>query len=109
MLVQLMDDVEERENSTDVARQFTISSPTFSFDGMEESLQLKYTGMNKSIPPQFLIDVNFSCTHSGYGDRTGKILLQVITPHIMKITVIESKVTSAVIDEKWDEIKQQSL
>jgi len=45
------------------------------------------------------VQLSFSCAHSGYGNRAGQILLQVITPHVMRIVVQEGKVTSAVIDE----------
>jgi len=47
--------------------------------------------------------------HSGYGDRTGLALLQVITPHQAVITVEDGDVTEAIIDGKWDMIKQMML
>jgi len=97
----------EVENAIEATRQFTVTAPTFSFDGMEESLQLKLITINKSIPPQYQIKAIFSCRNSGYGDRTDKVLITVITPHVMEVTVIEGKVTSAIIDKKWDEVNQQ--
>lgn len=99
----------EVDNALKAARQFTVKAPTFAFDGMEESLQLKLITINKSIPSQYQIEVRFACRNSGYGDRTGKVLIKVITPHIMMVTVVESNVTSAIIDKKWDEVSQQQV
>jgi hypothetical protein len=43
------------------------------------------------------------------GNSFRKMLLQVISPHQIQITVQELKVSSAIIDEKWDEILQANL
>jgi hypothetical protein len=45
----------------------------------------------------------FTSSHAGYGDRSGKVTAQVITPHTIRITILDRTVDSAVIDEKWDE------
>jgi len=40
---------------------------------------------------------------------TGQVLLQVLTDHTAKIAVVNSKVTSAITDDKWDMTKQVML
>jgi hypothetical protein len=92
-----------------VAEWFVRSSPTFSFDGIEETLHLEITEIRESFPEQFVIKADFDSRHGGYGDRTDQIVTQVITPHQMDLVVINGKVISAVIDAKWDELNQVLL
>ncbi len=51
----------------------------------------------------------FDSRHAGYGDRTGQVLAQVITPHRAVVTVEEGEVTSAVMDGKWDMLRQEMI
>ena len=46
---------------------------------------------------------------AGYGDRSGMILAQVITEHEARTTVERSEVVHAMLDSKWDMIKQEML
>jgi hypothetical protein len=58
---------------------------------------------------EYTFKAKFDCRHSGYGDRTGKILAQVITPHEAEITVENCQVKSAVMDGKWDMIGEKQI
>jgi len=98
-----------QEESQQIAEAFVKSSPTFVFDGIEETLELAET-----YPPtvtlsgwQFVFE--FDSRHAGYGDRIGQVLAQVITPHQAVIVVEQGKVTHAVIDEKWDMLQQKMV
>jgi len=92
-----------------IARNFTINSPTFKFDGIEETLKVVKV-VNKEInPPQYVINIDFVLHHGGYGDRTGQIVIQALTHHTIAVTIEDGKVISAIIDEKWDEVHQKSL
>ena len=51
----------------------------------------------------------FDCRHAGYGDRTGQVLAQVITPHTARVVVDQGNVASAVLDGKWDMIDQELI
>ncbi len=93
--------------SIDVATWFVKSSPTFAFDGMEESLNVGIISIRESFPEQFSINAEFSSRHGGYGDREGQFLTQVITPHTMGMVVSNGNVVSAIIDEEWDELNQK--
>ncbi|RZN33651.1 MAG: hypothetical protein EFT35_10340 [Methanophagales archaeon ANME-1-THS] len=86
-----------------IAREFVENSPTYRFDGFD----LVY---NQTIvlrcPSCWVFVFEFKSRHAGYGDRTGQVLAQVITPHTAVITVINGTVTGAVLDGKWDMITQ---
>jgi hypothetical protein len=51
----------------------------------------------------------FESSHAGYGDRTGQVLAQVITPHAVDILVKEGSVELALMDGEWDMINQGIL
>jgi|GEM_PF-3163609 len=89
-----------------LAEQFVRNSPTFVFDGIEESLKLVetlYPGGENTWTFVFY----FESRHAGYGDRSGQALAQVITPHEAVITIEQNEIKSAVMDEKWDMLTQQ--
>ncbi len=90
----------------EIALAFIKDSPTFSFDGITSTLKVEDVYINKSNPPQYVVTVGFQCLHSGYGDRTGQMLLQVLTLHSAVVTVIDGKVNRAVIDGIWNEVAQ---
>jgi len=90
------------------AKDFLLNGPTFRFDGIPNSVEV-INVTTVRCPWTWAVRLSFSCTHSGYGDRTGQILLQVITPHVIRVIVQEGKVTVAVIDETWDELNQKFL
>ena len=92
-----------------IAINFLKSGPTFSFDGITESINIveKYT--MESYPEQHVIIISFNTTHAGWGNREGTFIAQVITPHIIKITIVENAVVEAIIDDKWDELNQEQI
>jgi len=77
------------EGAAQVAIHFLRNGPTFRFDGIPESIDVIETRILESHPVQYVITIEFECRHAGYGDRTGQILAQVITPHEMAVTVVE--------------------
>jgi hypothetical protein len=93
----------------DVAINFIRGAPTFSFDGIATTLRIVDDVDLKSNPVQHVVTLAFTCLHSGYGDRTGKPTLQVLTPHTAMVTVVEGKVTGAVLDDRWDELNQELI
>lgn len=89
------------EESQTVAENFAPNSSTYKFDGSGlklesfESLKCPYCWEFKFI---------FDSKQSGYGDRKGQILAQVITPHTLLVTVNQGKIVSAVVDGTFDEL-----
>lgn len=99
------------EHDVEVSQRFIYSSPTFSFDGVAGSVNIiKVTQAMTFAPPAFkIIEVEFDCTHGGYGDRSGSILPKVPTHHNAILHVTEGKVTMMNIDGIWDEVNQKKL
>lgn len=92
----------------EIAKSFVENSPTYKFDG--ENLKHKETLYPDIVDSAYTwtFVYEFISTHSGYGDRTGEPLLQVITPHTAHITVEEGEITQALLDLEWDMIEQKS-
>ena len=93
------------EESERIARAYVQQSPTYRFDGIEGTLELVHTGTLR-CPWCWEFTYRFQSSHAGYGDRTGQMLAQVVTPHEARIMVQEHKVTHAIMDQRWDMLTQ---
>lgn len=93
------------EESQRIAEEFVRNSPTFIYDGMEGTLILTDT-LTLRCPYCWVFSFEFDSGHAGYGDRTGQVLAEVITRHRAVIGVEQLEITSAVMDDKWDMIRQ---
>ena len=89
------------------AINFLKSSPTYRFDGIPDSIRVE--SVERLANGRWRITLQFECRHSGYGDRSGLILLPVITPHRMEIIIERGRVIEAVIDNLWDELHQMPI
>lgn len=91
------------EESQKIAQDFASSTSTHKYDG--EGLKLN---SSESLKCSYCweFDFSFESRSAGYGNRTGKMVAQVITPHNLKITVKEGEIVTAVVDGTYDEIKQ---
>jgi len=96
------------EESREIAEEFVEDSPTFVFDGIEDSLVLTDT-LALQGPYCWQFSFEFDSSHAGYGDRTGLTLAEVITPHQAVVTVEQGEVTGAVLDGEWDMLSQETL
>jgi len=94
-----------KEESQTIAEEFVRNSPTFVYDGLEGTLILTDT-LTARCPYCWVFIFEFDSRHAGYGDRTGQALAQVITHHRAVIGVEQLEITSAVMDDKWDMIRQ---
>ena len=98
----------DEEAAQQTAEQFVRNRPTYTFDGMDGTLDLvDSVNLNGENAWQFTWE--FTSSQSGYGDRTDQMLNQVLTPHSAVITVENGAVTRAVMDEQWDMIEQRML
>lgn len=92
------------EDSKKIAEDFAKNAPTYKFDGFN----LKYESfLTAKCPFCWRFTFSFTSRQAGYGDRTGQVLAQVVTPHEISVTVQEGKVISALTDDKYDELNQQ--
>jgi len=85
-----------------------IISSTFKFDSLSESVRAVRVYALR-CPWTWIVELNFTCRHPGYGDRTGLILLEVLTDHETSVVVQKGVVISAVIDDSWDEVDQKFI
>ena len=95
-----------QEQSQKIAEEFLRNSPTFKFDGVEDTLKLVNTAVREKLYC-WEFDYEFKCRHAGYGDRSGKILAQVITLHRAMIVVQRGEVIHAMLDGRWDMLDQK--
>lgn len=89
------------EEAQQLAYDFVVNAPTFAFDGMPETLVLVDTETFK-CPGCWDFTYEFDCTQAGYGNRTGMMLAQVITPHRAVISIRNGVINAAVLDNSWD-------
>ena len=101
--------ISEDEMAVDIALAFLKNGATFKFDGITGSIVIGETLILESYPVQYVVTISFDSRHGGYGDRTGQFLIQVITPHEARITVVSGEVVSAILDGVWDELNQEEL
>jgi hypothetical protein len=97
-----------QERAIDIAWDFIVESPTFRFDGLLDTLKIVDAVTLESFPEQHIITLTYDSTHAGYGDREGQMLAQVITTHTAKIKVVSENVVSAILDDTWDVLKQET-
>ena len=105
--IPITQEEQERYEAMEVARKYIVTSPTFAFDGIPETLDVEDVSVMESYPVQYRIKIAFDSSHGGFGNREGQMLTQVITPHKVDILVLEGDVISAVTDETWDELNHQ--
>jgi hypothetical protein len=95
------------EQSKQIVENWIVNqAATYVFDGtdlnLEEVLALDLANCESCY--QFVY--SFNSRHSGYGNREGKILAQVITPHSLVVTIENGRIVQAVIDDIYDELNQ---
>ncbi len=101
--------ISEDEIAVNTALTFLRNGATYKFDGIPETLEVGETLILESYPIQYVVTISFDSRYGGYGDRTGQVLIQVITPHTARITVVSGEVVSATLDDVWDELNQEEL
>lgn len=95
------------EEAEKIAETWIEAAPTYSFDGFD--LKLENHEVLETFPEQHFMNYTFTSRHGGYGNRTGQVVTEALTPHTIEIAVSEGEVRSAVIDGEWDEIAQRPL
>jgi len=97
------------ESKTIASNWIKENSPTYRYDGsklnFKESYELDLVDCEDCY--QFLF--SFQSNHGGYGDRTGKMVTQVITDHEILVTTEHGEVTKAVTDSKFNEIEGELI
>ncbi|UCC15964.1 MAG: hypothetical protein JSU58_06200, partial [Dehalococcoidales bacterium] len=97
-----------KEEGREIALDFVKNSPTFKFDGIEDTLEL-INSIEISIPGAWTYELQFESRHAGFGDRADQMLAQVITPHSVSVSVEQGKVVYASMDNQWDMLSQEEF
>jgi hypothetical protein len=92
-----------------IAEAFVRNSPTFRFDGFEDSLRLEAFRPMGSCPGCYEYTIYFESGHPGFGDRSGRGITAALTPHRGTIVLRDQKVVSGVLDNAWDMTSQRIL
>jgi hypothetical protein len=100
---------QKNTNIEQIALNFLKNGATYRFDGIEDSITILDYYMLESYPVQHVYVISFDTAHAGWGDREGTFIAQVITNHVIEITIVEGEVVSAVIDDQWDELNQEQV
>lgn len=97
-----------RERALSSAKTIVEQDSTFRFDGIKESLKL---AGEKSLEEGKTWEFTyvFESRYPGYGERSGRVMAAVITPHKARIVVKGGIVTEALIDEQWDMLGQKMI
>ena len=91
-----------------VAENFLRNSPTFRFDSVQNSIELREsTTGDCETCTEFTFA--FQNSHPGYGDRANLVLEAGKTPHEAVISIDEGIVTAARIDGVWDVLAQRPV
>lgn len=93
----------------EIAKTFVLLSPTFAFDGIEDTLEFGPITIMESFPEQYALDIKFTSSHGGFGDRTDQMVTQALSPHTMSVVISGGNVISAVTDDTWDELNNQYI
>ncbi|MCV0410429.1 hypothetical protein [Nitrosopumilus sp.] len=88
-----------------IAKQFIVSSPTFSYDGISDTLEIEIISSNVD-DSKFFLKGKFKTLHAGFGNRENLDLSEDITLHTIDVMIVDGKIISAVIDNQWDELNQ---
>lgn len=90
-----------------IAQDWIKNAPTYKYDG--SSLTLVNHFIMESFPEQHSLTYSFMSDHAGYGNRSDQMTAEVLTNHTVNIRMFQGLVTSAIIDDVWDEMNQQMI
>ncbi len=95
-----------------IVENFIKTDATFVFDGVQGSIKfIKSDPGSTSSFRSFDYTYQYQTAHPGHGDRTGKVLAQVITDHnaLLVVDTHKGKVIGAVCDQDWDMVNDRNL
>ena len=96
------------DRAIQIAIQFLEGTPTYSFDGIEDSIELISIEPARS-PYTWFVTLRFTSRNAGYGDRIDQITAPVLTEHTVVILVSKGEVISAVTDDVFNEITGEMM
>lgn len=101
--------VEDGAEGLALTKAYVKQSPTFQYDGLEESLRLEAVRSLTGCPGCYEYTWYFESLFPGYGDRAGLALTPSRTPHRAHVVLAGEMVVSGVLDHAWDMTRQLIL
>lgn len=102
-----------KDGAIKTATDFVQSEATYKFDGMHDTLTMDAQKIELETSPVqefYMVSAEFTSRQSGYGDRTGMMMADVLTDHKCVIVINQdNKIISAIMDGQWDMIKQKMI
>jgi hypothetical protein len=93
------------DDSQKISHDYVVNASTYRFDGSD----LNHTRSDTlKCPYCWLFTYQFKSGYPGYGDRSGQYLTRAETGHTIEVFVEKGTVSGAVIDGKWDELRQKT-
>lgn len=99
-LTDEFDKVDVQEFVSDWIQQ----APTYAYDG--QNLDLQEHIVMESYPAQHVLTYTFTSSSAGYGNRSDEVTAQVMTDHVIVVRATDGEITSAVIDDIYNERTQ---
>jgi hypothetical protein len=95
------------EEAQKIVEEWIVSMPTYSFDG--SNLTLEDGSIEDTLPANYGYIYTFTSTYEGYGDRSEEDLPESLTNHTIRVSLSQREVRRAIIDESWDEMRQEPV
>lgn len=98
----------KQEQAVALTEQFIRNTPTFSFDGITDSIKK----MKVDTPDNgqtWQLTYLFKCKHAGHGDRSNQVLAEVITEHSVQVTIQGCRIVTAICDKNYDLLTNKQL
>lgn len=102
------------EEAARIATSVVKGSTTFRFDGLEEGFEVIDVTKVVNEPPApgffWAVEVVYLTGHPGHGNRSGQLLIQVVTWHRALVTMEETgRVMAAICDDVWDLLADREI
>lgn len=95
-----------------IVEDFIRTDATYVFDGIQGSIKfIKSEPGSTSAFRSVEYTYQYQTGHPGHGDRSGKVLAQVITEHnaLLVVDTRQGKVIGAICDQDWDMVNDRNV
>lgn len=97
----------EKDRIRDIGLGFISDDETYRFDGINNTLSVYYNRTLEGNAHEVIAE--FTCAHGGYGDRTGKLVTEALTPHKVVLTIVDGNILTAISDNAWDMVNEKPV
>ena len=98
----------KQEQAVAQAEQFVKNTPTYTFDGVADSIK-KMKVETADNGQTWQLTYTFKCKHPGHGDRSNQLLAEEVTEHSVQFTIQNCRLVTAVCDKTYDLLTNKQL